>query len=172
VWTSVLALALVTLPDPLRLIALFLVVSRPRPAQNMLAYWVGAFTFNFLVLAVPLTVLHFIPGFRSFVEGFAGSPAASASAIQPVPLGLSVLLLVIATVMTERFRTRQPVQPPKPEGDDSILVEEANTSTAFSRLRDRTRNAVIEGKSPFWQVTIGICAAGGALLVAIGANVL
>lgn len=146
------ALAIVTLPDPLRLIAIFLVVSRPRPAQNMFAYWVGAFTFNFLVLAVPLTVLHFIPGFRSLVESFAGSPTASTSAVQPMPLALGVLLLVIAAAMTMRFRMRQPVPPAKPEAEDSILIEEPDTSTAFSRLRDRARNALSEGKSPFWRL--------------------
>jgi hypothetical protein len=86
------------------------------------------------------------------VEGFAGPPAASSTDVQPVPLSLGVLLLVIAAVMTVRFRTRRPVQPAKPETDDSVLVEEANTSTAFSRLRDRARNAVIEGKSPFWRL--------------------
>jgi hypothetical protein len=40
-WGSVLVLALLAALNPVRLGLALLVISRPRPVQNLLAYWVG-----------------------------------------------------------------------------------------------------------------------------------
>ena len=41
-WGSVLGLALIAALHPFRLAIILLMVSRPRPVQNLLAYWVGS----------------------------------------------------------------------------------------------------------------------------------
>jgi hypothetical protein len=106
-WNSVLVLALVTAADPLRLIATFVVMSRRRPVQNLLAYLAGCLIINGFILLIPLIVLHFTPPFKSFVQDLAGSTVAGGSTVQPVPIGMGVLTLLIAAVMAVRLRVRQ-----------------------------------------------------------------
>ena len=57
--------------DPMRLGITLLVISRPRPVQNLLAYWVGCLIALILNMAVPLTLLHATPTFRSFAHDWA-----------------------------------------------------------------------------------------------------
>ena len=129
-WSSVLVLALVTAADPLRLFATFLVVSRPRPVPNLLAYLVGCLMINvFILRLIPLIVLHFTPMFRSFLEDLAGPTTAGESTVQPVPIGIDGLALLIAAVMTVRLRVSQRANSPTQGGDTSTMVLESNTPT-------------------------------------------
>ena len=70
-------MALLALPiafDPVRLGFNLLLISRPRPAQNLLVYWVGCADWPALVLLlVPILVLHFTPTF-SVVRARLGQP--------------------------------------------------------------------------------------------------
>ena len=85
-------LALVTVPDPPRLIATFLVLSRPRPGKNLLAYYVGCLTLNVFILLVPLTVVHFTPALGSLVRDLTPAATEANATVQPVPLaGAKVL---------------------------------------------------------------------------------
>lgn len=107
-WGSVLVLALVTVPDPPRLVAMYLVTSRPNPGKNLLFYYIGCLVLNFWFLLVPLAVLHFVPTFGSFVQRYAPPPAADGSAtVQPIPLALGVLSLLIAARLAMRLRARR-----------------------------------------------------------------
>ena len=56
-WSSVAVLALPMALDPVRLGINLLLISRPRPAQNLLAYWLGCVTACVVLLAVPLLVV-------------------------------------------------------------------------------------------------------------------
>ncbi len=105
-------LALITVPDPLRLVATFLVISRPRPAQNLFAYWAGAVILNGGVLLVPLIVLQFTPSLRSFVQGLANPTSAGGATIQPLPFALGVVSLLIAAVLSYRLWARRRVSLP------------------------------------------------------------
>lgn len=126
-------LALVTVPDPPRLIATYLVTSRPRPGKNLLAYFVGCLIVNVCVLLVPLTVLHFLPTLGSFVQRYATPPATDGSAtIQPIPLALGVLSLLIAARLALRLRTRRGAPSVSTPGDET--VPESKKPTAISRL--------------------------------------
>ena len=146
-WSSVLVLALVTAADPLRLFATFLVVSRPRPVPNLLAYLVGCLMLNVFILLIPLIVLHFTPMFRSFLEDLAGPTTAGGSTVQPVPIGIGGLALLIAAVMTVRLRVSQRANLPTRGGDTSTMVLESNTPTASSRPFGRSDDAAAEGSA-------------------------
>jgi hypothetical protein len=41
-WSSVLLMALLISLDPMRFGVVLLIIARPRPVQNLLAYWIAA----------------------------------------------------------------------------------------------------------------------------------
>jgi len=137
----------------MRLIAILMVISRPRPVQNLFAYWVGCLIINVFVLLIPLLVLHFTPPLRSFVEGLirwataATAATAGSSGVQPIQIGIGVLALLIAAVMTARLRLRQRASLPAPGGNTSTLVQDSDTPTAFSRLLGGGQDAATGGGS-------------------------
>jgi hypothetical protein len=143
-WGSVLLLALLASLNPVRLGIVLLVISRPRPVQNLLAYWVGGLTGSIWAVMVPLTVLHGTPMLKSVADDLAASPT-----VQHMRIGMGVFALSIAAVMTVRSltRRRQQAHLPTPGGNTSTLVMESNTPTAISRLLGRTQNAPTEGGS-------------------------
>jgi Sap, sulfolipid-1-addressing protein len=98
-------------------------------------------------LVVPLTLLHVTPMFRSFAQDLA-SPATS-STVRHIQIGMGVLALSIAALMTVRSltRPRQRAQLPTPGGNTSTLVLDSNTPTAISRLLGRAQDAPTEGGS-------------------------
>lgn len=142
-WGSVLVLGLVIGLDPMRLAITLLVISRPRPVQNLLAYWAGCVTTFIPAVAVPLTLLHVTPAFKSFADNLATSPT-----VRHVQLGVGVLALSIAVVMTLRFRARRRAYATAPAGDGSTVGLESNPPTVLSRLLGRAQDAATEGGSP------------------------
>jgi hypothetical protein len=138
-WTSVLGLALLISLNPLLLGVILLIISRPRPLQNLLAFWVGCLIVNVPAMLVPLMVLHLTPTFTSFAQDLA-TPAAN-STVQPIQIGIGVLALLIAALMTVRLRVRQRAHLPTPGGNKSILVLDSNTPTAISRPLGRAQDA-------------------------------
>jgi Sap, sulfolipid-1-addressing protein len=71
VWSTVLGLALLVTVNPVRLGVILLVISRPRPVQNLFAYWVGSLMVGIPSFLVPLMVLHVTPTFASFTKDLA-----------------------------------------------------------------------------------------------------
>lgn len=145
-WGSVLPLALLVGLDPLRLGWTLLVVSRPRPAQNLFAYWVGTVIVSVPALALPLTLLHVIPRVRSFTQGLATN-----SIFLHIQTGIGVLLLSVAALMTVRSltRRRQRAQLSAPAGTTSTLVLDSDTPTAVSPHWDREQDTPTNGVSAF-----------------------
>lgn len=145
VWGSLLALALLMAFNPVRLALTLLVISRPRPVHNLLTYGAGCLVGCIPAVVVPLTLLHVTPMFRSFADDLAPSPT-----VRYIRLGMGVLALSIAALLTVRSltRRRQPTHLPKHAADNtSTLVLESNTPTAISWLFDRTQDAATEGGS-------------------------
>jgi hypothetical protein len=143
-WGSVLGLGLVLAVDPIRLGWTLLVISRPRPMQNLLAYWVGSLTVALLAVLVPMMVLHHTPMLASVSHYLATSPT-----VRHCQLGMGVLMLAIAAWMTVRSLTRrhQPARLPTPAGNTSTLVLDTNTPTEISPLLGRAQGAATEGGS-------------------------
>ena len=146
-WSSVLVLALLTAPDPVRLGLTLLMISRPRPVQNLLAYWVGGMIGSVPAVVVPLMMLHFTPMFTSFTQNLATPATAASATVRHIQIGMGVLALLIAALMTVRFSTRQRAHLPIPGGNTSTLMLDSNTPTAMSRLLGRGQNAATEGGS-------------------------
>lgn len=106
-WGSLLGLALLISLNPVLLGFILLIISRPRPVQNLFFYWVGALTVNLPLFLVPLALLHVTPGFASFADGLATPPEAKGGTLQPFPLVVGIVLLSIAAVMAVRPRLRE-----------------------------------------------------------------
>jgi hypothetical protein len=144
-WSSVLLMALLVSLDPVRFGIILLLISRPRPVQNLLAYWGGCMIAGVSALLVPLMVLHFTPMFTSFEHDMAAPATAASSTVRHVQIGVGVLALVIAALMTVRFSARERAHLPTAGGNTSTLVLDSNTPTEAAseirRLPGRVRNA-------------------------------
>jgi hypothetical protein len=147
-WSSLLVLGLLTTIDPVRLGLILLLISRPRPIQNLFAYWAGCASAGLYNLLVGLVVLHVTPTFRSFTNF--SNPAAN-STVRHIEFGMGVLALSIAALMGVRFATRQQgrhlAQRATPGGDTSTLVLDSYAPRAISRLLAPTQDAATEGGS-------------------------
>ncbi|WP_454231824.1 GAP family protein [Mycolicibacterium fortuitum] len=60
-WGPLLLLALLFTVNPVRLGIILLVLSRPRPMQNLLVYWIGILVVGLAYLLIPLVLLHSTP---------------------------------------------------------------------------------------------------------------
>jgi hypothetical protein len=130
VWSPVLVLGLVLALDPVRLGIILLVISRPRPAQGLFVYWVGAMAASVPYMLVPLIALHVTPAFRSFAQHYATPAAFSSPTVRHVQIGIGVVALSIAAVMTIRFKARQRTQLTTRGATTSTPVPESNTATS------------------------------------------
>jgi len=124
-------------------------ISRPRPLQNLFAYWAGCAIAGLYSLLLPLVVLHVTPMFDSFLMNFA-NPTAN-STVRHIEIGMGALTLVIAAILGVRFATRSPGHPRSHQaasgGSTSTLVLDSNTPTAISRLLGTTPDPATEGGS-------------------------
>jgi hypothetical protein len=168
-WSSVLVLALPIALDPVRLGVNLLLISRPRPVQNLLVYWVGCVTASIVLLLVPLLVLHYTPLFSSFVHDLANPATTASSTVRYVQVILGALILVIAAVMAVRHVTRRRARVRAAAAGTSSADAEAGDSTPVSRLLDRGRDAPSEGGSAVQRLLGRAHRAwdGGALWVAL-----
>jgi hypothetical protein len=144
-WGSLLGLALLISFNPMLLGMILLVVSRPRPVQNLFVYWIGAMLVNVPMFLVPLLLLHITPGFASFAEGLATPAEPSLGVIQPVALVLAVILLSIAAVMAVRPRIPQRADAHVGVGDGSrptVLGSEVPQAGALGGAKAAVGNAV------------------------------
>src|SRR4051794_28583739 len=146
-WSSVVGLALLAGLNLVRLGLTLLVIARPRPVRNLLAFCAGCLTGAIPVVVVPLALLNVTPMFASFTQGSA-SPATD-STVRHIQLGMGALALSIAALMTVRLltRRRQQASLPIPRGTTSTQVLDSKP-TAISRLLSRAQDAPTEGGSP------------------------
>ena len=147
-WGEILGLALLVSLNPVLLGFILLVISRPRPVQNLLAFWVGCLIVNMPAFLVSLMVLHLVPTFESLARDLATPDPGST--VQPLQLGTGVLALSIAALMAVRLWVRQRANEPAPVGqggNTSVLVLDSNMPTADSRPHGRVRGVVAHGRS-------------------------
>lgn len=158
-WGSVVGLGILAALNPVRLGLALLMISRPRPGPNLLAYWVGGLTVCVPELLAPLLLLNFTSVFGSAGHGSA-APTAS-STLPHIQIGLGVLGLVIAALMAVRFSGRRRVaarassasaEPPSPESPIAVprfLTRagevSADDGSALRRLLHRAHRAWEKG---------------------------
>ncbi|MDV3126105.1 GAP family protein [Mycobacterium sp. 21AC1] len=148
-WSEVLGLAFLVSLNPMLLGFTLLVISRPRPVQNLLVFWVGALVVNVPSFVGALMVMHWVPSFTSFAQDLATPDEGSS--IKPFQLGTGVFALVIAVLMAVRLWVRQRAPEPAPvgaRGDSSLLVEDPKPQVDDSPP-SWTRNAMAKIRSIF-----------------------
>jgi hypothetical protein len=150
-WGTLLMLAFLIAIHPVRLGVTLLVISRPRPMQNLLAYWVGCVTVGLVALLIPLMVLHFTPALSSLAKSWA-HPATNPTA-RHITIGMGVLTLSLAALTAvrqaalRRAHTRAHMQ--TPDHNTLTLVAETDTPTPLSRLLGTAQDTEAEGTSVF-----------------------
>jgi hypothetical protein len=146
-WSSVLVLALPIALDPVRLGVNLLLISRPRPAQNLLVYWVGSVLACVLLMVVPILVLHFTPLFSSFVHDLASPATPASSAVRRIEIVIGVLTILAAALLAVRFLARQRALATR-GASTSTLVADSVAPNPISRLLvggNQSDDAAMEG---------------------------
>ncbi|MGO9385444.1 MAG: GAP family protein [Mycobacterium sp.] len=146
-WGSLLVLTLMVALDPVRLGATLLMISRPRPLQNMLVYWIGGMTVGVTYMLGPLMVLHVTPFFRSLAQELASPATFASSTVRHIQIGIGVLALSLAALMAVRFWARPRAQLPTPGGTTSTLVTDSSAPSAISPLLGGAQDEPTEGGS-------------------------
>ncbi|BBZ44523.1 GAP family protein [Mycobacterium parmense] len=139
-WGSVLVLALLTAPDAVRLGVTLLLISRPRPVQNLIAYWAGAMVVSVSVLVGLLTLLQFTPLASTLAPDLLAPGAKADAAVGRVQVVMGVLLLLVATAIVVSLVARQRASVPARGGGASTSVPGSSTPAAISWLAGRGRD--------------------------------
>ncbi len=141
-------LALPIALDPVRIGVNLLLISRSRPAQNLLVYWVGCALASVLLLLVPILVLHFTPAFSSFVHDLANPTTAASSTVRHVEIVMGVLTISVAALLAVRFLARERRRLPTGGPNASSLVADSDAPNPIWRLLGRgkqSQDAAAEG---------------------------
>jgi len=151
-WSSVLVLALPMALDPVRLGANPLLTPRPRPAQNLLVYWIGCVSASVVLLLAPLLVLHFTPMSSSFVHDLANPTTSASSTIRHVEILMGVLALSVAGGIAVRSMARKRNRPlivatSVAGADTSTVALDPDPPNPIERLLRRGEDASAEGRS-------------------------
>ncbi|WP_003891709.1 GAP family protein [Mycolicibacterium smegmatis] len=101
-WSSVLGLALMGTLNPVRLGVLLLLISRERPAQNLIVFWAGCVTISLLTIVCPILLLHFTPVLAPIVDGF--DPETENARLGYVQIGIGIFALTVAASIAVRLR--------------------------------------------------------------------
>lgn len=153
-WATVLVLALWVATDPTRLVVVVTLMSRARPKHTLIAYWFGGVTAGIApgigVVGLMLVMRNSTPlamqDWRSAVSRFTGGY---------FQIAIGVFALLIAALLSARFRVRQRVEVPTdggiPPGPDRPL----NASAAIARVRGRAGRA-LHGGNPWFAFAIGL----------------
>lgn len=144
VWSTLLGLAFLLAINPVLLAIIVLLISRPRPVQNLLAYWVGSMIVTIPCLLIPLLVLD--ATFRSSADSLA-EPATN-SVARYFQFGMSVFALSFAVLMVVRW-ARERKQVPVPVGTTSGAELDSEKPTPMGSPFGRPPETPIEGASIF-----------------------
>lgn len=121
-WPSVILLAFLSALDPVRLGIILLVISRPRPVQNLLAYGAGSLAACSYMVVLPLVALNSTP-----IDAY----RQSNSTVHHVQIWAGLVALLFAAASVVRLLLRRP-NTPKPRAD---------REPALRRLLGRARAA-------------------------------
>jgi hypothetical protein len=170
-WGALLLLALPAVADPVRLGIVALLISRPRPMLNLLAYWVGGMA-SFVAVAVAMLLVlrdFCLMVFHSMSSATASSPA------RHLQIAAGLLALLIAARIVAGLFARQREQIAMLVGDRSTRVLQPSRPTAFSGLSARAQGTLMGGSlwvafvagaglPPVAYVALTVIASSGAAL--------
>lgn len=128
---SVLAVTLLSALNPVRLALTLLVVSRPRPLQNLFAFWAGCVTGSIPSVMIPLTLVH-VTSMADSVEDFVA--AGPTSGFVTTVMGILALTVAAVMVMRSLVRRRQ--------------VAAGAADTGGRHRRDGTGSTVVLDRDP------------------------
>ncbi|ORA14910.1 hypothetical protein BST14_12930 [Mycobacterium arosiense ATCC BAA-1401 = DSM 45069] len=146
-WGTLLAVALWVSIDPTRLVIGGILMSRPRPRHNLLAYWLGGLAAG---LAPGLAALVLLHGSLLLVMENARSTIARCTGGY-LQIAIGVLALLIAAVVSARLHAGAATYggaPPAP-------ALQPRTPAASARMRARMRDA-LQGGNPWVAFGIGL----------------
>jgi hypothetical protein len=149
---TVLVLALMMATDPVRLGVTLLLISRPRPILNLVAYWLGAMFVGVTAAVVVLTMMRdFAPTLLQNLSSLAATPV-----VRHAQIAFGVLALLLAALTTAGLPARQRLRVPvSVGGDPSALLLQPSTPTGISQLLGRARR-VLGGESLWVALAAGI----------------
>lgn len=153
-WATVLALALWVATDPTRMVVVVALMSRARPKHNLIAYWLGGLAAGIapgigvfvLMLVMRNAVPPIMEDVRSVVSRFTGGY---------FQIAIGVFALLIAALLSARFRAHQHVEVPTYGGFPAAPDRQPITSTAIARIRARAGRA-LQGGNPWLAFGIGL----------------
>jgi hypothetical protein len=143
-WGTVFLLAVAAATDPIRLGIAVVLIARPRPIVNLLAFWLGGMATG---VATALGGLLLLRDFLPVVVQHVTSTVAIFTRA-PVEIAIGLLALSAAALIAVGSSARQPARVPIPDGDLSALTSQQSTPTAFSRLTARAQHVL--GCGPPW----------------------
>jgi hypothetical protein len=133
--SAVLLLSLLAAIDPVRIGITALLISRPRPILNLLAFWLGGMAAG---IGAALGVVLFLREFTLSVMRALDSASGGLVAVY-IQVALGVLAVSVAVLLMGRYRARQRASVPVAAGGASVLLTEPSTPTTLGRLSIRGR---------------------------------
>ena len=103
-WDDILGMALLVSLNPVLLGFILLVISRPRPIQNLLAFWVGSVIVNVPVFVVSTLVLASVPSFAAIAHDLVTPEPGST--VKPFQLVSGLVCVAIAVALAVRMTMR------------------------------------------------------------------
>jgi hypothetical protein len=141
VWGAVLVMALAAMADPLRIGITILVISRPRPMLQLLAFWLGGLAMGFGVGLSVLLLLHDLA--LDYIKDLESTTATSTVGLVQVTIG--VLAFLLATMIAVRFPSRRGTRVAVPDVETQPPAVVPSTPGAWSRLTTRAGVAMQGG---------------------------
>ncbi|MBV9352769.1 MAG: GAP family protein [Mycobacterium sp.] len=179
-WGLVLLFALSAAQDPVRIGVMALLIARPRPMHNLLAYWLGLMATGYGAALAALFGLHdFLSPVARVMTSVARHPA-----VPPTQIALGVVVISTAAMLAVRSSPRQVAHAAvpgaaTPGGDPSPMMLQPNTPTGFSRMSlsswSGLLQSMVEGRSLRMAFVAGLCTSTqviecGAAMIAIIAS--
>jgi hypothetical protein len=147
-WSTVLLVALMAAPDPVRLGVALMVISRPRPMRNLLLFWLGAMATGTVTVIGLLTLLRNVaPMLTQQLVDLAASPTA-----RHIQVVVGVIAIVVAAVITVGLPVRQRVAVPVAAGDSPVGLLERGADERPGQCGESR----LKGKSFWAAVAIGL----------------
>lgn len=174
-WGDIFGMALLVSLNPVLLGFILLVISRPRPIQNLIAFWAGSLIINIPMFVISTLVLASVPSFSSVAQDLVTPEPGST--VKPFQLVSGLVCVAIAGLLAVRMRMRKRVNqgaPVNAGGESPVLVMEpdqpaapaapagrirsmmSNLATTVRRLMERAHDAW-EGGALWVALVFGLC---------------